>query len=72
MPGNLIQQASNHLPRRFAESPNDIFLLTKTYVSDTSLCQEPLLVWPGAEAQACSDTLRRIARNQVPGSLNGK
>ena len=67
LPRNLQDDASNNMPRRFAESPNDVFLLIKAYVSDTELCQAPLLVWPGQEVAAAQEALRKIALNQVPG-----
>ena len=67
LPRNLQDDASNNMPRRFAESPSDVFLLMKAYVSDTKLCQAPLLVWPGQEVAAAQEALRKIALNQVPG-----
>lgn len=68
MPQHLLQRVGNRVPARFGgESPNDIFLLVKGFVSDNELCQDVLVVWPGNEADTCMDNLRRIASNQVPG-----
>jgi len=47
------------------ESPGDIFLLIKGYVSDHDLCQEPLIVWPGSCSQETFDALCKVARNEV-------
>ena len=67
MPQNLQEEVSNSMPRRFAASPNDVFLLVKAFVSDTQLCQPPLLVWPGQDVAQAQESLQRIARNRVPG-----
>ena len=68
MPQHLLAQVANRVPPRFGgESPNDVFLLVKAFVSDSELCQAPLVVWPGAEADATAEHMRRIASNQVPG-----
>ena len=69
MPQHLVEQAANKIPPRFGgTSPNDVFLMVKGFVSDTELCQPVLVVWPGMEANATLDALRRIASNQVPGT----
>ena len=67
MPQNLQEEVSNRMPRRFAASPSDVFLLVKAFVSDTRLCQPPLLVWPGQEVSQAQESLRQIASNRVPG-----
>ena len=70
MPEHLVQQASNRTPRRFGgESMNDVFLMVKAFVSDTELCQDVLVVWPGTTVNDTMDALRRIASNQVPGRV---
>lgn len=69
MPQHLVDRAANKLPRRFGgDSPNDVFLMVKAFMSDTELCQEVLVVWPGSEANTTMGALRRIASNQVPGA----
>lgn len=69
MPQHLVDRAVNKLPRRFGgDSPNDVFLMVKAFMSDTELCQDVLVVWPGSEANATMGALRRIASNQVPGA----
>ena len=55
----------NKLPRRFGESPSDVFLLIKGFVSDRELSQPPLIVWPGSKYQESLDSLYRIGQNQV-------
>lgn len=68
MPEHLVRQASNRIPPRFGgESVNDIFLMVKGFVSDTDLCQDVLVVWPGTMVNETMGALRRIASNQVPG-----
>ena len=67
MPQDLQDEVTNKMPRRYAASPNDVFLLVKAYVSDTSLCQPPLLVWPGQQVAEAQEALRKLALNQVPG-----
>ena len=71
MPQHLVAQAANSVPSRFAESPNDVFLMVKGFVSDTELCQDVLVVWPGAGADTTMNCLSRIASNQVPGQDKG-
>ena len=69
MPQHLVDRAVNNLPRRFGgNSPNDVFLMVKAFISDTELCQDVLVVWPGSEANATLGALQRIASNQVPGA----
>ena len=65
LPMHLVASASNHLPRRFGESPSDVFLLIKGFVSDRELSQPPLIVWPGCKYQESLDSLYRIGQNQV-------
>ena len=69
MPQHLVEQAANKIPPRFGgTSQNDVFLMVKGFVSDTELCQPVSVVWPGMEANATMDALRRLASNQVPGT----
>ena len=73
MPEHLVQQASNRIPPRFGgTSENDIFLMIKAFVSDTELCQDVLVVWPGTMVNDTMGALRRIASNQVPGRIAKK
>ena len=65
MPQQLVDKASNDLPRRYNESTADVFLLIKGFVSDHELCQEPLLVWPGEKASETFDKLCDISMNNV-------
>ena len=65
-----MDSASNALPRRYADSPADVFLLIKGFVSDRELCQEPLLVWPGCRAGDSFQTLTALARNEVNSFLS--
>lgn len=65
LPMHLVNSASNKLPRRFGESPSDVFLLIKGFVSDRELSQPPLIVWPGSKYQESLDSLYRIGQNQV-------
>ena len=68
MPQHLLAQVANRVPPRFGgNSPNDVFLLVKGFVSDSELCQDPLVVWPGVKADETAEHIRRIASNQVPG-----
>lgn len=68
MPQHLLAQVANRVPPRFGgESSNDVFLLVKAFVSESELCQDPLVVWPGAKADTSAEHIRRIASNQVPG-----
>ena len=69
MPQQLVNSASNSLPRRYNESPHDVFMLIKGFVSDRDLSQPPLLVWPGASAQESFEALCKIARNEVNSDL---
>ena len=70
MPETLIRDTANKIPPRFnGESPNDVFLMVKAYVSDVDLCQPVLVVWPGTTASDCMATLQKIALNDVPGFL---
>ncbi len=69
MPPHLLQKVSNKLPPRFGgESEHDVFLMVKGFVSDSHLCQDILVVWPGSQANETMACLRRIASNQVPGA----
>jgi len=69
MPSHLLQNVSNKIPPRFGgESENDVFLMIKAFVSDSHLCQDILVVWPGSQANETMAALRRIASNQVPGA----
>ena len=72
MPRPLIERATNHLPRRYNEDPNDVFLLIKGFVSDRDICQEPLIVWPGCKSQETWNGLCRLARNEVNRHLDLK
>ena len=70
MPRHLVDTASNGLPRRYNESPHDVFMLIKGFVSDRDLSQPPLLVWPGEKAQESFESLCKIARNEVNSDLS--
>ena len=72
MPRPLIERTTNHLPRRYNEDPNDVFLLIKGFVSDRDICQEPLIVWPGCKSQETWNGLCRLARNEVNRHLDLK
>lgn len=65
LPQHLLRDASNSLPRRYNESPFDVILLIKRFVSDRELSQPPLIVWPGDTAQESYECLCKIARNEV-------
>ena len=68
MPQHLLAQVANRVPPRFGgESPSDVFLMVKAFVSDTELCQSILVVWPGSQSDTTVDKLSRLASNQVPG-----
>ena len=70
MPQHLLEEAGNRIPPRFgASSPNDVFLMVKGFVSDSSLCQSVLAVWPGRCADQSMDALRKIARNDCPSAV---
>lgn len=69
MPRHLLAEVGNRIPPRFGgESPNDVFLMVKAFISDVTLSQSILVVWPGTMANESMDALRRIASNQVPGN----
>ena len=71
MPQHLLEELGNRIPPRFgASSPNDVFLMVKGFVSDSSLCQSVLAVWPGGWADQSMDALRRIARNDCPSAFD--
>jgi hypothetical protein len=65
-----VDSASNALPRRYDDSPADVFLLIKGFVSDRELCQDPILVWPGCRAVESFETLCALARNEVNSFLS--
>ena len=69
MPQHLVNTATNSLPRRYNESPHDVFMLIKGFVSDRDLSQPPLLVWPGDKVQESFEVLCKIARNEVNSAL---
>ena len=70
LPQHLVDSASNALPRRYDDSPADVFLLIKGFVSDRELCQDPILVWPGCRAVESFETLCALARNEVNSFLS--
>ena len=70
MPEHILGKVSNRIPPRFGgASPNDVFLMVKAFASDSTLCQPPLVVWPGRTADECMSSLQDIALNRVPGYL---
>ena len=55
---------SQRLPRRYAQSPSDVFCLVKQNLSDTELMQPALLVWPGDEAQTTAEFWQKVINHR--------
>ena len=70
MPSNLLEQATQRLPRRFQQRSSDVFALVKAFVSDTCLSQPPLLILPGDTVSDCVEpAMAKLAVGEAPRSL---
>jgi hypothetical protein len=70
MPSNLLEQATQRLPRRFEQRSSDVFVLVKAFVSDTCLSQPPLLVLPGDTiSDHVEPAMAKLALGDAPRSL---
>lgn len=66
MPSSLLEDAEERLPRRYAKSAQDVFVLVKAYVSDNDLAQKPLLAFPGCQLGDVEAALDKLARSDAP------
>lgn len=66
MPRRLLEQADERLRAPFTASPKDVFCLVKAFVSDSDICQPPLLVFPGCKQEHLNDAMKKIGEGNVP------
>ncbi|CAL1152588.1 unnamed protein product [Cladocopium goreaui] len=60
LPQHLLADVGNRIPPRFGgDSPNDVFLMVKGFISDVTLSQQILAVWPGNAIDETTNALRR-------------
>ena len=69
MPSSLLEVAEERLPSWYTKSGADVFILVKAYVSDSDLCQAPLLVLPGCKVVDISAAFNTLAKPDAPCSL---
>ena len=55
---------SQRLPRRYAQSPSDVFCLLKQNLCDECWQQDALLVWPGDEVAQTEAFLQRVVNHR--------
>ena len=71
MPSNLLAQAHQRLPRRYAQCSTDIFALVKAFVCDDHLSQPALLVLPGDTiAEHVEPAMYKLATGDVPRAMS--
>lgn len=55
---------SQRLPRRYSQSPEDVFALVRHHICDVDLSQPPLLMLPGCEKNLIRQFWKNAARHQ--------